>query len=208
MLREVFFTGMAAMRERLPQDWKVDLVQRHSLEARVRNEIAAHPDLVLLSCSTSSTERLDYQVVGPGARMLQIELKAKRQSYVGWARYRPGVDEKDVFILDELALRKLIDAGRYGFLLVHDMPGHRWAVWSNPDLVLTPKARVSRQLAVGSGAVKGKVLISFSDDAHLFQDLVHAIDFIAGISELVDARWTDIAPWPTPSRATAHQGAS
>jgi hypothetical protein len=192
------------MRDRLPQDWKVDLAQRHSLEARVRNEIAAHPDLTLLRCSTSSTDRLDYQVVGPGDRLLEIEVKAKRQSYRGWAKYRPGVEERDLFILDELALRKLVEAGRYGFLLVNDMPGSRWAVWSNPDLVLTPKARVSRQLMVGGGVVKGKVLISFSEDAHRFDELVHAIDFIAESSLLVDARWTDIAPWPTPTRASAH----
>jgi hypothetical protein len=190
------------MRERLPQDWRVDLAQRHGLEARVRNEIAAHRDLTLLCCSTSSTSRLDYQALGPGGRLIEIEVKAKRQSYRGWSMYRPGVEEKDLFILDELALRKLVEAGRYAFLLVNDMPGSRWAVWSNPDLVLTPKARVSRQLS-GGGVVKGKVLISFAEDAHLFADVSHAIDFIAETAVLVDSRWTDIAPWPSPARVRA-----
>ncbi|HVL50758.1 MAG TPA: hypothetical protein VM754_04565 [Actinomycetota bacterium] len=190
------------MRDRVPADWKVDLRERHALEADVRNELAAHPELAMLQCSTASTERLDYQLVGPGARLLEVELKTKRQVYRGWSRYRPEVAEKDLLILDELALRKLVDAGRYAFLLVRDIPADRWAVWSTHDLVMTPKARVTRQLAVGTGAVKGKVLISFAEDASLFPDAGSAVDFIVETLRSVDQRWQDIAPWPSPHRAS------
>ena len=107
-----------------------------------------------------------------------------------------------LLILDELALRKLVEAGKYAFLLVRDIPGDRWAVWSTHDLVMTPKARVTRQLAVGTGAVKGKVLISFAEDAHLFGDAGRAIDFIADTLRKIDQRWQDIAPWPTPNEAS------
>lgn len=109
--------------------------------------------------------------------------------------------EKDLFILDELALRKLIDAGRYAFLLVRDFCD-RWAVWSTHDLVMTSKVRVTRQLAVGTGAVKGKVLISFAEDASLFCDVSSSIDFIVDTLKTVDQRWSDIAPWPSPHRAS------
>ncbi|HEX2053938.1 MAG TPA: hypothetical protein VHJ78_09480 [Actinomycetota bacterium] len=189
------------MRDRLPEDWRTDLRDRHALEAEVRNELAAHPELGMLQCSTSSTERLDYQLLGPGARLLEVELKAKRQSYRGWERYRPEVPERDLLILDELALRKLVDAGRYAFLLVRDIPGGRWAVWSTHDLVMTSKKRVSRHLAVGTGALKGKVLVSFAEDAHLFTGLGEAVDFIVETSREIDRRWRDIAPWPSPPRA-------
>lgn len=190
------------MRDRLPADWRTDLKERHQLEADVRNELAAHPELAMLQCSTASTDRLDYQLVGPGARLCEVELKTKRQVYRGWARYRPEVPERDLLILDELALRKLVEAGKYAFLLVRDMPGDRWAVWSTHDLVMTPKARVTRQLAVGTGAVKGKVLVSFTEDAHLFSDVAGAIDFIVDTLRKVDQRWQDIAPWPTPNQAS------
>lgn len=188
------------MRDRLPGDWRVDLAERHELEAAVRNELAAHPDLALLNCSTASTERLDYQLAGPGARLLEVELKAKRQCYRGWGRYRPDVAERDLLILDELALRKLVDAGRYAFLLVRDVPGSRWAVWTMHDLVLTPKTRVTRRLALGTGAVKGKLLLSMAEDAHLFGSAAAAIDFIADTMRVIDQRWQDIAPWPSPLR--------
>lgn len=190
------------MRDRLPSDWKTDLRERHQLEADVRNELAAHPELAMLQCSTSSTDRLDYQLVGPGGRLLEVELKTKRQVYRGWGRYRPDVEEKDLLILDELALRKLVDAGRYAFLLVRDLPGGRWAVWSTHDLVMTSKSRVTRRLDVGTGAVKGKVLVSFAEDASLFTDVSSAIDHIVDTLRNTDQRWQDIAPWPSPNRAS------
>ena len=189
------------LRDRLPADWRIDLPQRHEPDAQVRTELAANPHLTLLNCSTASTERLDFQLVGPGARLLEVELKAKRQVYRGWGRYRPEVAERDLLILDELALRKLVDAGRYAFLLVRDIPANRWAVWSIHDLVMTTKVRVSRRLGGESGPVKGKVLISFADDAHLFAEAASAIDFIVETLPEIDQRWQDIAPWPSPPKA-------
>ncbi len=146
------------MRERRPSDWKVDLAQRHPIEAQVARALDEHPELVRLSSSTASLDRLDYQLLGPGERLCELELKTKRQPYRGWAHLRPELAETDLFILDELALRRVVDAGRYPFLLVRDVPGRRWALWSTAELVLATKMRVSRKLAT-SGTFKGKLLI-------------------------------------------------
>jgi hypothetical protein len=70
-----------------------------------------------------------------------------------------------VFILDELALRRVVDAGRYAFLLVRDLPGERWALWSTAELVLAAKVRVSRRLAATTVTDKGKVLIDLGGAA-------------------------------------------
>jgi hypothetical protein len=56
---------------------------------------------------------------------------------------RPDLAEVDLFILDELALRKNVDAGRYAYLVVADLPGQRWCVWSTADLVLATKTSYS-----------------------------------------------------------------
>src|SRR4051812_35880200 len=109
------------MRPRVPGDWRIDLARRHLVEGQVEDALDSHPELTRLSSSTSAFDRLDFQVLGPGERLCELELKAKHQRYQGWAR--PGVSERDLFILDELALRKILDAGRHGFLLVHDQPG-------------------------------------------------------------------------------------
>lgn len=185
------------MRERRPGDWRVDLARRHHYEAHIERAIDDHGALTRLASSTNSLDRLDYQVLGPNGRLIEIELKAKHQHYRGWTDLRPDVAERDLFILDELALRKLVDAGRYAVLLVRDDPGNRWIVWTLMDLVLAPKARVARRLATGTDRTKGKVLLDLGDTAHHLATPPDALDRIAELSTLVDDRWRAIEAWPT-----------
>jgi hypothetical protein len=184
------------MRERRPEDWRADLEKRHALEAKVGARLAAHPRLIMLKRSTASTDRLDYQLLGPGERLVETELKTKRQPYQGWAKFRPDLPEHDLFILDELALRRIVDAGRYAFLLVNDMPGRRWCLWSTADLVLTSKSRIARSLARESERVKGKLLISLVEHSIVCDTLGEAIETLVTSVEEVDRKWDDIAPWP------------
>jgi hypothetical protein len=162
----------------------------------VAQEIHCHPALVLLNRSTSSTDLLDYQLMGPGERMLELELKTKRQRYKGWSQYRPDLSESDLFILDELALRKIVDAGRYASLLVRDLPEDRWCLWSTADLVLTSKSRVARPLHTDRRFLKGKLLISLTEQSYVCDTLEEAVDRLVRMSRDVDACWNDIAPWP------------
>ena len=207
------------MRERRADDWRVDLAERHPLEFAVARALGSHQALTLLATSTTSTDRLDYQVLGPGDRLVQLELKAKRQPYQGWEAHRPDVPEPELFILDELALRKIVDAGRYGFLVVRDVPRNRWCVWGMAELLLAPKGRVSRRLATGRRAraepargawpepTKGKVLLDSRDAAGTVPTLGGALDAVVDLIEAVDRRWGDIAAWPAPGYAArATQG--
>lgn len=196
------------MRERRPADWRVDLAERHPLEAEVAGAIDAHPALVRLRTSTSSCDRLDYQLLGPGERMCELELKAKRRPYQGWSALRPEVAPADLFILDELALRRIVDAGRYGFLLVRDIPGRRWALWSTAELVLATKVRAGRHLATGAGHTKGKLLIDLSSAAAVSDTVAAALSTLATLVGVIDRRWDDIAPWPWRERETTWKGAA
>jgi hypothetical protein len=101
----------------------VDLSGRHELEHRMATALAAHAGLVLLKRATTSMTELDYAIAGPGDRLAQVELKPKHQSYRGWVQFRPELAEGDLFILDELSLRKIVGAGRYAYLVVADIPG-------------------------------------------------------------------------------------
>lgn len=183
------------MRERRASDWRIDLAQRHPLESQVARALDEHPELVRLSSCTASVDRLDYQLLGPGERLCELELKAKRQPYRGWAQLRPELAEADVFILDELALRRVVDAGRYAFLLVRDLPRERWALWSTAELVLASKVRVSRELAT-SGTSKGKLLIDLGASAAVAPTLPAALSALAKLVRLIDRQWSDIAAWP------------
>ena len=190
------------MRERRPADWRVDLAERHPLEAEVAAALDAHPVLVRLSTWTASCDRLDYQLLGPGERLCELELKAKRRPYQGWSALRPDVLPVDLFILDELALRRIVDAGRYGFLLVRDIPGGRWALWSTAELVLATKVRAGRRLATGTGRTKGKLLMDLSSAASVTDTLPGALGALATLVGVIDRRWGDIAPWPWQERDT------
>ncbi|MBW3615608.1 MAG: hypothetical protein KY439_09925 [Actinobacteria bacterium] len=196
------------MRERRPGDWRIDLAQRHPLEAEVARALDHHPDLVRLQSSTASLDRLDYQLLGPGERLCELELKTKRQPYRGWAHLRPELAEADVFILDELALRRIVDAGRYAFLLVRDIPANRWALWSTAELVLASKVRVSRRLAATSVTDKGKLLIDLAGAAAVAHTLPAALGALAELVTVIDRQWCDVGPWPWREDARRTKGAA
>ena len=184
------------MRDRRPTDWATDLGGRHLLEDEMARALAGHPELVLARRATSSLDDLDFQVLGPGKRLAQVELKAKHQPYRGWARLRPELAEPDVFLLDELALRRIIEAGRYAYMVVADLPSARWCVWSTVELVLASKVRAVRTLATGVTRVKGKVLLDLREAAVAVESATAAAGAIAASLSLCDRRWGDIAPWP------------
>ena len=187
------------MRERQSSDWVIDLNGRHGIEAQVEHALSIHPTLTLLKASTTSFDRLDFQVLSAGEQLVQVELKAKRQPLSkGWRDLRPEVRPEDLFVLDELALRKIVDAGRYAFLLVRDIPQARWVLWSVGSLLVASRARHARALDRGAGTrLKGKLLFDLSEAGFATTDLRAALDEVERTARLVDARWTDIAPWPT-----------
>jgi hypothetical protein len=185
------------MRERRPGDWRIDLARRHPLEDLVEESIDQHPALQRLSSSTNSLDRLDFQVLAPGERLCEIELKAKHQPYHAWGHLRPDTAERDLFILDELALRKLVDAGRYAFLLVHDQPQQRWLVWSTMELVLASKVRVNRRLATGVDRLKAKILLDVNETPYHESDPMAALSTVASYVRVIDRHWTSIGAWPT-----------
>jgi hypothetical protein len=186
------------MRDRLPTDWVRDLDGRHDLEAQVEAALRCHGSLRLTTVSTRSFDRLDFQVLAPGERVVEIELKAKLQPLSAfWKSLRPDVVSDDLFVLDELAMRKIVDAGHLGFLLVRDAPTRRWALWSAGDLLVTSKVRTSRVLRKSSVPVaKGKVILDIAEAAYVGPRLAAALEVLVVMAERVDGWWDDVAPWP------------
>lgn len=186
------------MRERRSSDWVIDLNGRHGIEAQVEHALVAHRSLTLLRASTNAFDRLDFQVLSAAEQLVQLELKAKRQPLsAGWRQLRPEVAPQDLFVLDELALRKIVDAGRYAFLLVRDIPQARWLLWTVGDLLVASRSRHARSLDRGSGThVKGKLLFDLSEAGFATSDLGEALDAVCRTTGRLDAWWSDIAPWP------------
>lgn len=184
------------MRPRYAQDWVVDLSGRHTLEEAVAAAISAHPNLGLLEVRTDSTD-LDFVISSGPVQVAELELKAKWRRYQGWGRYLPDVANDDLFILDEVCLRHLLDAGRHTHLLVRDHPMRRWVLFGLAELLFAPKARAVRQLQGNSQRSKGKVLIDLSDGIQCGDSLPHALNTLERRLLQVQRSWDRIEPWPS-----------
>jgi hypothetical protein len=186
------------MRERKPNDWVVDVTERHAVELQVERALLEHYDVELVKASTTSFDHLDFQTL-VGERFVELEVKAKRQPLsFGWRQLRPDVDPADLFVLDELALRKLIDAGRYSFLLVRDLPNDRWVLFCVGDLLVASRVRHARRIEKGSKPrMKGKLLFDLREATAQTPTVEAALDVMVDVVERLDHLWSDIAPWPT-----------
>jgi hypothetical protein len=187
------------MRERRSADWDADLEGRHRVERQVKEAVDAHPRLRVIGDWTASFDRLDFQLSCPGGQPLELEVKAKNQPLSAtWRAVRPDVDPRDLFVLDELAMRKLVDAGRRMFMIVRDAPRCCWFLWSAGDLAVASRVRHSRRLQKGTNPmVKGKLLLNLAEAGFRSPDLAEVIDTMAATAVHIERRWHDISPWPT-----------
>lgn len=187
------------MRPRVPGDWVADLAGRRDLESLFAQGLSRHPHLCLISDQTDSHHTPDYEIKVAGIGCASVELKAKWQSYrTGWTQHRPDVPEAELFILDELALRKIVAAGRHSYLVVYNEPASRWRIFGTTDLVLAHKARVARPLHGRRPTIKGKVLVDLRDGHHGGRTLAEAVDVLATMIPRTDRRWGQVEPWPEP----------
>jgi hypothetical protein len=109
-----------------------------------------------------------------------LELKEKRQPYRSrWAE-AAGVPEPELFVLDEVAVRKLLAWAPRAVLLFWDetQPARPYALYTIIDLLCVPKVRVQRPIALNSPRLKAKWLL---DRRHgrLLPDLNSAFTAIA-----------------------------
>jgi hypothetical protein len=142
---------------RQPVHWETDTAGRRAFESKVRRAIAADGEFILLD-STDSFDEMDFELACRGNRLF-LEVKEKKQRYrEAWVQ-AAAVPEEDLFILDELAARKIILRAPRAYLLVHDMLKARCCVFGALELITVPKARVNRPIDGGVSTFKGKWLI-------------------------------------------------
>jgi hypothetical protein len=108
-----------------------------------------------------------------------------------------------LFILDELALRTIVAAGRHSYLVVYDEPGRLWRIFGTTDLVLAPKVRVARPLHGWRPTTKGKVLVDLRDGHHGGHSLAEVVEVLAAMIPLTERRWAQVEPWPDPIQEEA-----
>lgn len=127
---------MTAPYRRPPGAAQADYAAAKKLEEEVADKFRAVGPLVT---NLDSTTRLDYWRPGWYA-----DLKEKKQKLTDRWHLLPGVEEKDLMVLDELAIRKCMEHWPHAFLLLHDCPEDRWFLAPVHELVCFERARRDR----------------------------------------------------------------
>ncbi len=126
--------------------------------------------------NTSSYKRLDFTLLLGREAQFFLELKEKRQPYAlkNWPDFAP---ESELFILDDLTVRKCLAFAPRSGVLVRDNLHARFAFFSVVDLASMPRLRVNRAIQNVVADVKGKWLIDLRN-GHPVGDLEQALQAI------------------------------
>lgn len=161
-------------RARRPEDWQRDLAAARGSERWVADLLAADPRIEHLSDHTADYDRLDFSFWYAGQRV-DLDVKEKiNPTSRGLATLWPDVPPHDLFVLDEIVLRRIVWHGGGGYLAIHDRPRERWALFGPWELTLGPKVRYQRwgQAHGGRRFLKGKLLLDLRSAAAQSTDLV------------------------------------
>src|SRR5918997_347079 len=179
-------------RPRQPGDWDRDLRNAKRAEESFAADLATDPRLEDLDSHTDSFDKLDFSFTY-GGRRIWVDLKEKRQAYsAGVQSLWEEVPGSFLFILDETVYRRVVWQGGGGYLVVHDHPGSRWAIYGPWELTLGPRPRYEREERRTKTFLKGKILLDLRGAATLrsyfsIDELLHVIDKSVAQRDAVEA---------------------
>jgi hypothetical protein len=154
-------------RARRPEDWNRDLERAKRGEGELAELLRADPRIRDLENHTADFDTLDFSFTY-GGRRVYVDLKEKLRRYsTGITELWPVVAPKDLFIADETVFRRIVWQGGGGYLVVHDHPERRWAIFGPWELTLGPRIRYQRRGVRTAEFLKGKVLLSLAAGATL-----------------------------------------
>jgi hypothetical protein len=129
---------------RQPRHWNTDLVNARASELEVRRLLTTEPAIESVCDRSATLESVDFAVASPGLRF-GVEVKSKRQSYKAAAIVAPSIPEPHQMILDEAHLRGAFHVGGIFVVVIHDLPGGLWHLYSCWTLLLCEKHRWERE---------------------------------------------------------------
>lgn len=175
---------------RRPEHWAADTEGRRGFERKVRSHLASDGEFEILD-ETGSYDELDFELGCRGRRVF-LEVKEKKQTYRERWVEMAGIPEEQLFILDELAARKIILRSPRAWLLVNDICHERLIVYGALELLTIPKVRVNRSIDGGVATFKGKWLIDLRHGDE-FEDMAAALALIKRRISSEEELWRSLA---------------
>ena len=112
--------------------------------------------------NTAAFDALDFTILIGESAVFYLEVKEKRQPYnpANWPAFAPEVD---LFILDDLTVRKCLGYAPRAGVLVRDNTQSSYYFFSVIDLALMPRLRVNRPIQRNAADLKGKWLVNLQN---------------------------------------------
>jgi hypothetical protein len=137
---------------------------------------------------SSSFDKLDFTIIDKkGQPAFHLDVKEKRQKYKlsNWPDFAP---ESDLFILDDLAVRKSLGNAPKSGILIRDNLLVRYFFFSVVDLALMPRKRVNRPINRNQPDLKGKWLINLfngKEAQSLDKAVSHIRDYLNNLNSVL-----------------------
>ncbi len=182
-------------RARRPADWQRDVAAARIVEQEVADLLRSDPRVDDVVDNTASFENLDFAFVFHGVAVT-VDVKEKRQRYSrGIQDLWPQLPEANMFIVDETVFRRIVWQGGGGYLLIHDVPSHRWAVFGPWELTLARKLRYARWgQRHEKRFLKGKLLLDLSSAAETGERL--SVDMVLRTVDAARSWRGRVEPYP------------
>lgn len=123
--------------ERPPGAVNTDFVAAREFEEHVAEVLAAQGH----NTHTRFSAKDDLDIWVPG---FYLEVKEKRQPLTDRWHLMPGIPGEDLFILDELSVRRMVRHWPHVYVLVRDLPRERLYLAGIWELITFDKVRVDR----------------------------------------------------------------
>lgn len=128
----------------------------------------------------SHNDELDIWVPGP-----LIECKEKKQPLTDRWWLLPGVEERNLFIMDELSLRRCMKAAPHTYIIINDVPCDRLFILNAVEMACAERTRRNRN-------GKGKLIYNLTDFRRL-PHLDQLLEFV--MADMADLPWKRSECW-------------
>jgi hypothetical protein len=142
------------------------------LERELKNHLVKNN--IKFEDNSKSYKLLDFTLFLEKKFHLDVKEKLQKYSMDNWPK---SVPERDMFIVDDLAVRKCLAYSPLSGLLIRDKLTSRYVFFPIIDLALMPKKRVYREIKRNQPDIKGKWIVNLKN-GKIFDALDDAVAYI------------------------------